>query len=125
MKISVSITRDPIALAPPAGTDARAGAVVEFAGVVRGEEGGRQIEALEYEAYEAMAVAEMTRILEALAASHPCLTTDLVHRIGRVPVGEAAIVVRITARHRAEAFTLLSDFMDRLKADVPIWKVAP
>ena len=125
MKISVSITRDPIALAPQATEGGGAGAVVEFAGVVRGEEGGRQIEALEYEAYEAMAVAEMTRILETLAVLHACLTAEVTHRIGRVPVGQAAIVVRITARHRAEAFALLSAFMDRLKADVPIWKVAP
>jgi molybdopterin synthase catalytic subunit len=47
----------------------------------------------------------------------------ILHRTGIVPVGEAAIIIRATARHRAEAFALVSGFMDRLKQDVPIWKV--
>lgn len=126
MTISVSITRQAIPTADaaqPGGPGA--GAVVEFRGVVRGEEGGRPIEALDYEAYDAMAVAEMERILHTLGAAHPCLSAEVIHRVGRIPVGEAAIFVRITSRHRAEAFALLAEFMDRLKADVPVWKVAP
>jgi molybdopterin synthase catalytic subunit len=98
------------------------GACVEFRGVVRGEEDGRAIVALEYEAYEPMAERVMRQILEDLGRSHPCLAATVVHRLGRIPVGEAAIHVVAVARHRAEAFALVTGFMDRLKQDVPIWK---
>jgi molybdopterin synthase catalytic subunit len=122
MKIHVEITRDvlPAGGLTPAGTGC--GAVVEFAGVVRGEENGAEIGALDYEAYEAMAREEMERILRELAAEFACESVAVRHRIGRVPVGEASIVVRVEAKHRAEAFGMLSEFLNRLKRDVPIWK---
>jgi molybdopterin synthase catalytic subunit len=122
MKIHVEITRDvlPAGGLTPAGTDC--GAVVEFAGVVRGEENGEEIGALDYEAYEAMARGEMERILRELAVEFACEAVAVRHRIGRVPVGEASIVVRVEAKHRAEAFGMLTKFMNRLKRDVPIWK---
>lgn len=99
-----------------------AGAWVEFRGVVRGEEHGAAIAALEYEAYPEMALREMRRLLEELAVQHPCLAARVIHRVGVIPVGEAAIYVGVAGRHRAEAFALLAAFMDRLKQDVPIWK---
>jgi len=99
-----------------------AGAWVEFVGLVRGDEGQQAITALEYEAYAPMAEREMRRILESLGAARPCLYVRVVHRTGVVPVGEAAIGVGVAAAHRAEAFALLAEFMDRLKKDVPIWK---
>lgn len=98
------------------------GAWVEFRGIVRGEENGKVIAALEYEAYPEMAVREMRRLLTELSAIHPCLAAQVIHRVGLIPVGEAAIYVGIAARHRAEGFALLAAFMDRLKQDVPIWK---
>jgi len=122
MKVRVELTRDPIVARGLTSADARSGAVVEFAGVVRGEESGRAIAGLDYEAYEAMARSEMERIAGQLRAVYPCHSLEVVHRIGRVPVGEASIWVRIEARHRAEAFGLLGEFMERLKRDVPIWK---
>ena len=122
MKIRVDITREPLQARGPTSTDGSTGAVVEFAGIVRGEEDGAPISALDYEAYEAMARSEMERIVRNLSAQYPCHTVAIVHRIGRVPVGEASIVVRIEAKHRAEAFGMLTNFMDRLKQDVPIWK---
>jgi len=97
---------------------------VEFVGVVRGTEGGRAISALRYEAYRPMAENQMRKILLELNRSHPCLRARVIHRIGVVPVGEAAIHVSVEAVHRAEAFALVSVFMDRLKEDVPIWKAA-
>lgn len=100
-----------------------AGAEVEFRGVVRGSEDGRTIKALNYEAYAGMAEQTMRRILEELAAEHPCLRAIVIHRHGVVPVGDTAIFVRVEAGHRAEAFALLAAFMDRLKKDVPVWKV--
>ena len=124
MRIEIQLTRAPIR------TDAArlklgehgSGALVEFSGVVRGEENGRAIAALEYEAYDAMAVRVMRQICESLAATHPCNAVVIVHRIGVIPVGEAAIYVCAAARHRAEVFAFVTGFMDRLKQDVPIWK---
>lgn len=121
MDIEIQLTAAPIpgqAAPPPPGT----GAWVEFRGVVRGEEAGHPIAALEYEAYAPMAERQMRHILEDLARQHPSSAARVVHRVGRVPVGETAIYVGVAGRHRAEAFALLSAFMDRLKRDVPIWK---
>jgi len=89
---------------------------------VRGEENGESIGALEYEAYDAMATQVMRQICESLATQHPCHSVTIVHRIGIIPVGEAAIYICATAKHRAAAFALVTGFMDRLKQDVPIWK---
>ncbi|MFZ9932194.1 MAG: molybdenum cofactor biosynthesis protein MoaE [Chthoniobacterales bacterium] len=122
MRTRVGITREPLVARGVTSADAAGGAVVEFAGVVRVEEDGARISALDYEAYEVMARSEMERIVRELSALYPCHEVDVTHRIGPVPVGEASILVRIVAKHRAEAFGLLTEFMDRLKRDVPIWK---
>jgi molybdopterin synthase catalytic subunit len=103
--------------------DPRVGALAEFTGTVRGEENGGPIGALVYEAYQPMAETVMRRLLTELAAAHPCLAVRVQHRIGAIRVGEAAIHIAVQARHRAEAFALLAAFMDRLKQDVPIWKI--
>ena len=124
MRIEIQLTREPI------GTDAARikmgesdfGALVEFTGVVRSEENGRRIAALEYEAYDEMAVHVMRQICESLGATHACNAAVVVHRVGVIPVGEAAIYVCAAARHRAGAFALVTGFMDLLKQDVPIWK---
>jgi molybdopterin synthase catalytic subunit len=106
---------------PPARENS--GAVVEFRGVVRGIEDGKPIRALRYEAYETMASREMRRILEDLSTRHPCIRVIVWHRYGWIPVGETAVFVRVESRHRVEGFALLAAFMDRLKTEVPIWKV--
>ena len=98
------------------------GAVVRFDGVVRAEENGSTIDGLHYEAYQPMAEQVIENILRELAAEYPCQHVLVHHRIGFVPVGESAILVEIQARHRQEAFALLTHFMNRLKQDVPIWK---
>jgi molybdopterin synthase catalytic subunit len=123
MSVTILLGPDPIPDQPPvplAGPGV--GALAEFRGLVRGEEKGAPISALVYEAYQPMAEREITRILESLLAAHPCLAVHVRHRLGRVLVGEAAIYVAVAARHRAEAFAVLTGFMDRLKQDVPIWK---
>jgi molybdopterin molybdotransferase len=122
MEIEVQLTGLPIAEKISTPRPAAHGAWLEFRGVVRGEENGQIISALEYEAYPEMAEREIRRILELLAARHPCLAATVIHRIGIIPVGDAAIYVGIASRHRAEAIALLGEFMDRLKQDVPIWK---
>ncbi len=123
MHREVHLTHAPILVElPPPPAAAGAGAWVEFRGVVRGEENGAAIAALEYEAYAPMAEREIHRLLTELARPHPCLAARVIHRLGVIPTGEAAIYVGLAARHRAEAFALLGAFMDRLKQDVPIWK---
>jgi len=122
MKIHIEITRGALESRGVSGADGASGAVIEFAGIVRSEEEGAAIAALDYEAYEPMARSEMERIVRELSAQYPCQVVEIIHRIGRVPVGEASIVVRIEAKHRVEAFGMLAEFMDRMKSDVPIWK---
>ena len=123
MHIDVQLTEQPIPemISSPGAVEIT-GAWVEFRGIVRREENGQPIAALEYEAYPEMALREMRRLLEELAAQHPCLAARVIHRVGVIRVGETAIYVGIAGRHRAEAFALLAAFMDRLKQDVPIWK---
>ena len=125
MVVAITLTHEPIGGADVLSRvlNASAGAQLEFLGVVRSDEDGRAISALEYEAYPDMAVREMRRIVDELASLHRCLAVTVIHRLGVIPVGEAAIRVQVSAAHRAEAFALLTAFMDRLKQDVPIWKV--
>jgi len=122
MEIEIHITNEPIPAQLPSPLTDGAGAWVEFRGVVRGEESGQAIAALEYEAYVPMAEEQMRCILAELGRARPCLAARVIHRVGVIPVGEAAIYVGVAGRHRAEAFALLGEFMDRLKQDVPIWK---
>ena len=124
MQIDIQITSQPIDAQPIRETfRGAAGAVAEFEGVVRGSEDGKTIQALEYEAYSPMAETQMRRILESFSEKFPCLAARVIHRVGTIPVGETAIYVCITAKHRGEAFAMLAEFMNRLKQDVPIWKV--
>jgi molybdopterin synthase catalytic subunit len=121
--IDVSVTSDPIFQASLlADTLCDCGALAEFRGIVRGIENGVQIVGLRYELYEVMALSEMRRILEELAQEHSFEKAVVIHRYGFIPVGETAVYVGVLAKHRGEAFALLSEFMNLLKKDVPIWK---
>lgn len=124
MQIEIAITAQPIDLRRtlPEEISGSAGAVAEFTGLVRGEETGHPIAALEYEAYSPMAENVMRQIVEELARQQPCLWVRVTHRVGVVPVGEAAIHVVAAARHREPAFAMVAAFMNRLKQDVPLWK---
>ena len=121
MEIEIQITSQPIGEKTSPLSD-RTGARAEFSGIVRGEEDGRAIAALEYEAYSPMAERVMREIITKIGRQHPCLFVRVIHRTGIVPIGETAIYICATARHRAEAFAMLTEFMNRLKQDVPIWK---
>ncbi len=123
MEIEIQLTREPI-IAPKLAEEfsGSAGALAEFSGNVRASENGAAIAALEYEAYSPMAENEIRRILESLAEKFPCLAVSVIHRLGIIPVGETAIYLGMAAKHRGEAFGLLTEFMNRLKQDVPIWK---
>ncbi|MEC9486394.1 MAG: molybdenum cofactor biosynthesis protein MoaE [Prosthecochloris sp.] len=98
------------------------GAEVVFRGMVRDEEDGQSIAALVYEQYEGMARNELQRLGETASGRFAISSLDCIHRVGTIPVGEAAIVVVIRSRHRAEGFAAMGWFMDELKRVVPIWK---
>lgn len=103
--------------------DVRCGGVVIFEGVVRSEDdGAHRVVALEYEAHVTMAIAEFERIAEDLRNAHPNVRLAMVHRTGRIAVGEAAVVVAVAAPHRDEAFVACRYAIDELKAHAPIWK---
>ncbi len=99
-----------------------AGAVTLFIGTTRDHNDGRQVERLEYEAYEAMAVQEMRRIADDIAKQWDVVAVAMVHRVGVVPVGEASVAVAVSAAHRDEAFAACRYGIDTLKCTVPIWK---
>ncbi len=118
----VALLTEPIPRPYPVEALPQCGALAEFYGIVRGEEAGEPIRALCYEAYEPMARQMLKALAQELATKHGCHKVYVVHRLGEVPVGEAAIYLAALSPHRKAAFALLSDFMDRLKADIPIWK---
>jgi molybdopterin synthase catalytic subunit len=99
-----------------------AGAVVVFHGTVRDRTKGRGVRWLEYEAYPPMALTELGRIAEEVTRAHGLLGLACVHRVGRLELGEAAVVLAAAAPHRKAALDAVEDFVVRLKRDVPIWK---
>jgi molybdopterin synthase catalytic subunit len=124
MELSIQFTEEPLAPLPPSfPLDGKNGAVVDFHGVVRGEEKGAAIAGLDYEAHRAMAEKELRRICAELALVHPCREVRFVHRLGHVPAGEPSLQVRVASPHRAEAFAFAQKLIDRMKEDVPIWKI--
>lgn len=105
-----------------AAADPAAGAVTVFEGTVRSPSEGRDVLYLEYEAYAEMATAQMKRILAEARKEWPVTALYLHHRTGRVEVGEPSVVAVASAPHRPEAFAACRFLIERLKADVPIWK---
>jgi molybdopterin synthase catalytic subunit len=99
-----------------------AGGLCLFLGVVRESNEGRRVIRLEYEAYAAMAEAEMTRIVVELECENPGVRLAVQHRVGALAVGETAVVCAASAVHRDEAFHACRLLIDRIKARVPIWK---
>src|SRR4051812_10422262 len=98
------------------------GAVVTFLGTVRDLTGDEETVALEYEAYPAMAEQMMAAIVDEVAARWPVGNVALVHRLGRLEVGEISVAVAVSTPHRPDAFAACRYAIDRLKEVVPIWK---
>jgi molybdopterin synthase catalytic subunit/molybdopterin converting factor small subunit len=98
------------------------GALVNFEGVVRNNTKGRPTEFLDYECYEPMAIKTMADIGRELAQSHAISRIAMVHRLGRMQVGETSVAVIVTAPHRKPAFEAALEGINRLKRLVPIWK---
>ena len=98
------------------------GGVCVFRGVVRRDSDLGEIESLEYDAYPAMAVTQLRRICKDAQARWPGAQIAIGHRLGLVGLGEASVVIAVGTPHRAEAFACCRFLIERLKAEVPIWK---
>ena len=98
------------------------GAVVTFDGIVRNNFAGRAVRYLEYEAYATMAEKKLAEIGEEVRRKFPVGEIAMVHRIGKLEIGESSIVIAVAAPHRHAAFEACSYAMDRVKEEVPIWK---
>ena len=122
MSVSVRMTRGPLEPRVPHGAE-RVGARLMFEGIVRAREGNRLIVALDYQAYRPMAERMLEEIATASLVSHGLIAIDVEHSDGRVPVGACSFRLVIEALHRKEALAATDEFIDRMKRDVPIWKM--
>jgi molybdopterin synthase catalytic subunit len=103
--------------------DPGAGAVVLFSGVVRDHTGGRRVKFLEYEAHGPMALGKMREIAAEVRRRWPdTRRVALVHRVGRLEIGESSVLIAVSSPHRARAFEACRFAIDTLKETVPIWK---
>ena len=102
--------------------DDRAGAVATFVGTTRVESRGRTVHHLEYEAYEGMAENVMTEIAASLMQRYDLCGVAIHHRVGRVEIGDASVVIAVSAPHRQDALAACKDAIDTLKQQVPLWK---
>jgi len=116
--VHVRVSRDPLLLEPlsRAVSSPAAGAIVTFQGATR------EVDALEYEAYREMAEEQIKVILDECVQRHGLEAAAAEHRIGKVPLGEPAVIVAVSAAHREAAFAGAREAIDRIKTQVPIWK---
>jgi molybdopterin synthase catalytic subunit len=122
----VAVTRDPLDLQALTQTIAHDGtgdgAIATFTGLVRNHNQGRTVRFLEYEAYEPLAVRALGRIVAEARERWADARLALHHRIGRIEIGEASIVIVAMSPHRAHAFAACRYAIERVKQIVPIWK---
>ena len=102
--------------------DLAAGARVDFQGIVRGSEDGREIDGIDYEAHRKMAEHQLQQIAEQAAIEFGLRLVIIHHRIGFVPVGELSLFTRVCSGHREAAFQASRSIVEELKKKVPIWK---
>jgi molybdopterin synthase catalytic subunit/molybdopterin converting factor small subunit len=102
--------------------DERAGAIATFVGTVRAESRGRRVVRLEYEAYEGMAEEVMADLARGLAERYELCAVSIAHRTGVCRIGEASVVIAVSAPHREHALAACKDAIDTLKETVPLWK---
>jgi molybdopterin synthase catalytic subunit len=102
--------------------DERAGAVATFTGTVRRQSRGREVTRLEYEAYAEMAEDVMAKLAADLLECYELCAIAMHHRVGTLGIGEASIVIAVSAPHRQDALAACKDAIDRLKETAPLWK---
>jgi len=121
---SVRITRqaiNPARVLASVGDDEAGGAVL-FVGTIRRRSGGKTVEGLTYEVYRGMAERRMREIEARVRKKWPVVKIAMVHRYGRLKVGEVSVAVAISCEHRAEAFEACRYTIDTIKGTLPMWK---
>jgi molybdopterin synthase catalytic subunit len=102
--------------------DENVGGIVLFVGTVRNQTDGRRVKGLEYQVYRRMAQREIAKLEEEIKRRWPVKSITLVHREGKLKVGDVSVVVAVSAPHRGEAFDAARYAIDRIKDSLPIWK---
>jgi molybdopterin synthase catalytic subunit len=122
--ILCKITQSPINMQELADfvADPAAGAMATFVGMTRNTNEGRQVTRLEYECYPGMAEKEMEKIAAEVLRRWPIKKISIVHRLGRVDIGEASVAIAVSSGHRHAAFEACHYAINQLKETVPIWK---
>ena len=115
---ALSAEVEAVARATPQGC----GALCSFVGVVRATHQGRRVRYLEYEAFEPLAVKVFRQIADEVAEEWPGTTLGLVHRTGRLEIGQTSVVVVAASAHRAQAFAACRYAIERVKQIAPVWK---
>jgi molybdopterin synthase catalytic subunit/molybdopterin converting factor small subunit len=100
----------------------KAGAIATFTGTVRDNARGRNVEYLDYEAYEGMAEKMMAELAESLKAKYDIEEVAIHHRTGRVEIGQPSVVIAVSGAHRGDALAACKEAIDTLKGTVPLWK---
>jgi molybdopterin synthase catalytic subunit len=121
--ITAQVTEAPISvetLAASVKSD-RAGAIVTFSGDVRNHDKGKEVAALSYEIHPS-APTVIRKITEEVCAKYEVVNVAVAHRYGEIPIGESAFVVAVSAAHRVAALNCCEELVERVKAELPIWK---
>jgi len=118
------VTEEPLSLEAAVAevADDRAGAVATFTGTVRRQSRGREVTRLEYEAYAEMAEEVMAQLAAELEQRYELCAVAIHHRVGTLAIGEASVVVAVSAPHRQDALAACKDAIETLKQTVPLWK---
>ena len=118
------VTEEPLSLEAVVAevADERAGGIATFSGTVRRQSRGREVTRLEYEAYAEMAEDVMARLAAELEQRYELCAIAIHHRVGTLEIGEASVVIAVSAPHRQDAFAACKDAIDGLKETVPLWK---
>jgi molybdopterin synthase catalytic subunit len=122
--IFCKLTQDPIDMRELTDfvVDPSAGAMTTFVGTTRNTNDGRQVVRLEYECYPGMAEKEMVKIATEVLTRWPIVKIAMIHRLGRVDIGEASVAIAVSSGHRHAAFEACHYAINQLKETVPIWK---
>lgn len=123
-RIQVAVSDAPLSLdaAHRFVADPAHGAFTSFAGVVRSRNLGRDVIAVSYDVFEPLAVATLRRICERVEEAHRPVHIHVTHARGRLPVGEASVVIAVSTPHRKESFAACRAVIEALKHEAPIWK---
>jgi molybdopterin synthase catalytic subunit/molybdopterin converting factor small subunit len=118
------VTAEPLSLEAVVAevADERAGGIATFTGTVRRQSRGREVTHLEYEAYAEMAEDVMEKLAAELQERHELCAVAIHHRVGRLEIGEASVVIAVSAPHRQAALEACREAIDTLKETVPLWK---